>query len=140
MTSSQPPDIELFLTTYLRDNLPNEDNLQIDIHEPDNYNGTYPLITIRNDDGEKDEFNRYTFDIAINIQGWDRTNSLKCKTLANKVFSLLMNREKLLKQAGSPVLTINEDNSTLPHAITTNPNRAHYYFVIALATVGEIVD
>ena len=140
MTSSMPPDIELFLTTYLRDNLPNEDNLQIDIKEPDNYNGTYPLITIRNDDGEKDEFNRYTFDIAINIQGWDRTNSKKCKDLANQVFALLTNITKLLNQPHSPIITVNSENCTLPHPITTNPNRAHYYFVIALATVGEIVD
>lgn len=128
------PDLELWLTHYLRDTLDYPD-LQIDIRKPEDYSGKYPLLTIRDDGGLQDEFTRFTHDIAINVYAGNKSNPQMCKRIANEAYARLTDFNALYTYPQSPILTVNKEDCTTPHAITSTPNIAHYYFVVALATV-----
>ena len=61
MASVIPPDLELFLTGWLRSNITDIPGLQVGNRIPDGYDGSYPLVVVR-DDGGTQSADRVTFD------------------------------------------------------------------------------
>lgn len=51
MASVIPPDLELFLTGWLRSNITDIPGLQVGNRIPDGYGGSYPLVVVRDDGG-----------------------------------------------------------------------------------------
>ena len=50
MTLILPPDIEAFLCDYLRAHITDVDGLQVGSKKPPDYQGAYPLVTVRDDE------------------------------------------------------------------------------------------
>ena len=66
MASVIPPDLELFLTGWLRSNITDVAGLQVGNRIPDGYDGSYPLVVVR-DDGGTQSADRVTFDRSIGV-------------------------------------------------------------------------
>ena len=54
MTLILPPDMEAFLCDYLRTHITDVDGLQVGSKKPPDYQGAYPLVTVRDDGGNAD--------------------------------------------------------------------------------------
>ena len=66
MTAVLPPDLETWLCAYLRGELkPSFGKILVHIREPDDYDGSFPLVVVRDDGGSQS--NRVLFDRSIGI-------------------------------------------------------------------------
>ena len=97
MASVIPPDLELFLTGWLRSNITDVAGLQVGNRIPDDYDGSYPLVVVR-DDGGTQSADRVTFDrsIGVNVLGWTRNDTKPCRDLAARVYGVLTGEPGIL--------------------------------------------
>ena len=97
MASVIPPDLELFLTGWLRSNITDIPGLQVGNRIPDDYDGSYPLVVVR-DDGGTQSADRVTFDraIGVNVLGWTRNDTKPCRDLAARVYGVLTSEPGIL--------------------------------------------
>ena len=72
MTLILPPDIEAFLCDYLRAHITDVDGLQVGSKKPPDYQGAYPLVTVRDDGGNADGLGHFDRSIGVNVYGWSR--------------------------------------------------------------------
>ena len=87
MTLILPPDMEAFLCTYLRDHITDVDGLQVGSKKPPDYQGAYPLVTVRDDGGNADGLGNFDRSIGVNVYGWSRQAEKPCKDLARRVYA-----------------------------------------------------
>ena len=137
MTAVMPPDLELWLCPYLRSLLDDVDGVRVAARMPEDYDGAYPLVTIRDDGGGRDDFLRYDRSVAVNVTGWTRSRDRPCKDLARRVMALMTDEPVLQTASGSPVLAVDFDSCNGPYAITDDPPYAHYYMTVGLIVAGE---
>jgi hypothetical protein len=94
MTAVLPPDLEAWLCDYLRGQLkPSLGTIRVANREPDDYDGTYPLVVVRDDGGSQS--NRVLFDrsIGITVRYGSRSASGPCRDLAARIYGLLTDPE-----------------------------------------------
>ena len=72
MTLILPPDMEAFLCDYLRTHITDVDGLQVGSKKPPDYQGAYPLVTVRDDGGNADGLGHFDRSIGVNVYGWSR--------------------------------------------------------------------
>mgnify|MGYP000208251223 CR=1 FL=1 len=89
MTLILPPDIEAFLCDYLRTHITDVDGLQVGSKKPPDYQGAYPLVTVRDDGGNADGLGHFDRSIGVNVYGWSRQAEKPCKDLARRVYAAL---------------------------------------------------
>ena len=121
MTLILPPDMEAFLCTYLRDHITDVDGLQVGSKKPPDYQGAYPLVTVRDDGGNADGLGNFDRSIGVNVYGWSRQAEKPCKDLAND----------------SPVIGVDDSACNGPYPVSDDSDTAHYYLIVEYSTVGE---
>lgn len=137
MSMVTPPDMETWLCSYLRERIDDISGLQFDNQRATDYDGSYPLVVIRDDGGSQSE--RITFDrsVGVTVTGWTRTNDAPCKTLARRVYALLTDPDTIPFADGSPVVSIEETGCNGPYPVTDDQPCACYYLTVEYTAVGD---
>ena len=136
MTAVLPPDLEAWLCAYLRGKLkPSYGKILVHIREPDDYDGSYPLVVVRDDGGSQS--NRVLFDrsIGITVRYGSRTLPGDCRDLAAKIYGLLTDSE-ICSLDGSPIAAVEEDGCNGPYFVAEDANIARCYLTVEFSAIG----
>lgn len=138
MSMITPPELETWLCEWLRSRITDVPGLQTDVREPDDYDGSYPLIVVRDDGGAQS--NRILFDrsVGVTVRGWTRGNPKPCDALARRVYAHLTADPDILQghADGSPILAIVEDGCNGPYPVTEDADIARYYMTVEYVASG----
>lgn len=132
-----PPDLEAWLCDYLRDKLePSYSTILVHVREPDDYNGSYPLVVVRDDGGSQS--NRVLFDrsIGITVRYSSRSAPGPCRDLAARIYGLLTDPE-ICELDGSPIAAVEEDGCNGPYFVAEDANIARCYLTLEFSAIGE---
>ncbi|WP_140555388.1 hypothetical protein [Bifidobacterium sp. UTCIF-39] len=132
-----PPDVEQWLCNHLRTQITDIPRLQIGNREPPDYDGTHPLIVIRDIPGPRTAIIAYDWAIGVTIRGWARDNPKPCKDLARRVLAILTDDPAIITAPNSPIAAINHTSGPTPPAGDTSP-AARYYLTVDYTIAGEI--
>lgn len=133
-----PPDLEAWLCDYLRDKLePSYSTILVHVREPDDYNGSYPLVVVRDDGGSQS--NRVLFDrsIGVTVRYGSRTLPGDCRDLAARIYGLLTDPE-ICSLDGSPIAAIEEDGCNGPYFVAEDADIARSYLTVEFSAIGDI--
>lgn len=135
MSRVTPPDIALWVCDYLRDSLADVDGLEVDVRIPDGYDGSHPLIVVRDDGGGQSE--RICFDrsLGISCYGWTPQWSRPLYLLAARVYAILTDDDLPYRQS-TPITAVDETGCNGPYAASTKLACALYYLTVEYHTVG----
>lgn len=132
-----PPNLELWLCGYLRDQLkPSYSTILVSVREPDDYDGSRPLVVVRDDGGSQS--NRVLFDrsIGITVRYGSRKSPGPCRDLAANIYSLLTN-PSIAQLDGSPIAGIEGDGCNGPYFVAEDSNIARCYLTVEFTAIGE---
>lgn len=127
-----PPDISLYLCRLVRDRI----GVQADIRIPDGYDGSKPLVVIRDDGGTQS--NRIMFDrsIGVSVYGYGKDNTKPLYDLAAQVYANLTD-DNLAYMADSPIAAVIESGCNGIYPVDTDLPCALYYMTAEYSTVGS---
>ena len=137
MTAVLPPDLEAWLCAYLRSQLtPSHGTIHVSNREPDDYNGSYPLVVVRDDGGSQS--NRVLFDrsIGITVRYGSRSAPGPCRDLAARIYGLLTDPE-ICSLDSSPIAGIDEDGCNGPYFVAEDANIARCYLTLEFSAIGK---
>lgn len=138
MSQVIPPDLESWLCDWLRASITDIPGLQVGNKRPTDYDGSYPLVTVRDDGGNQSD--RVSFDrsVGIRVMGWTRSRDKPCRTLARRVYAILTDPAIALA-AGSPIVSVDESGCNGPYSVSDELDVALYYLTVEYSAVGEIL-
>lgn len=131
-----PPDVEPWLCEYIREHIQDVPGLQAGRRKPDRYDGSFPLVTVRDDGGGGDGIAAYALSVGVNVYGGTRGNPKPCKDLARRVFALLTSPD-VLSTEGSPFMDVDAADCMTPYGLSDDPGTAHYYMIVSYTAIGE---
>lgn len=137
MTMVLPPDLELWLCTYLRARLKSSfPTLIVSNREPDDYDGSRPLVVVRDDGGGQS--NRVLFDRSVGVTAryGARAAPKPCRDLAARIYGMLTD-PAICSLDGSPIAGIDEDVCNGPFPVAEDANIARYYMTLGFSAIGE---
>ena len=137
MTTVLPPDLEAWLCAYLRKQLKlSYDAIRVSNREPDDYNGSYPLVVVRDDGGSQS--NRVLFDrsIGITVRYGSRSAPGPCRDLAARIYGLLTDPE-ICSLDGSPFAGLVEDGCYGALFVGGVANIGSMYLTLEFSAIGE---
>lgn len=137
MTLILPPDMEAFLCDYLRSHITDVDGLQVGSKKPPDYQGAYPLVTVRDDGGNADGLGHFDRSIGVNVYGWSRQAEKPCKDLARRVYATLTEHPAIALAKGSPIISVDDSACNGPYPVSDDSDTAHYYLIVEYSTIGE---
>ena len=137
MTPITPPDVEHWITGYLRPLLADVPDLEIGNKHPLDYDGSYPLIVINDVPGSRQDIIDFDWSIGVTVTGWSRQDDKPCKDLANRVFAILTQTPRIVLANGSPICAVVDEGTAPPSVITQDADTAGYYATIAYVVQGE---
>ena len=117
MTLILPPDMEAFLCDYLRTHITDVDGLQVGSKKPPDYQGAYPLVTVRDDGGNADGLGHFDRSIGVN--------------------ATLTEHPAIALAKDSPVISVDDSACNGPYPVSDDSDTAHYYLIVEYSTVGE---
>lgn len=132
-----PPDLEAWLCDYLRDQLePSYSTILVSNREPDDCDGSYPLVVVRDDGGSQS--NRVLFDrsIGVTVRYGPRAAPGDCRDLAARIYGLLTD-PTICELDGSPIASIEEDGCNGPYFVSEDANIARCYLTLEFSAIGE---
>lgn len=136
---AMPPDVELFLTGWLRAALRKRGyGVEVDNKEPADlaFPLSQPLVVVRNDGGSQTEAVTYEWSIGVTVLGGTRRDTKKTMDLARLVFALATSRAVCLADR-SPLANVVQANG--PYLVNDTADTARAYMTIDYALVGEIL-
>ena len=139
MARVTPPDLELWLTGYLRSVLTAEGFVvQVSNKEPTTLQLplTKPLVVIRDDSGAK--LSQVSFDrsVGVSVLAGSRMNDRPANDLARAVVAILTD-DSIVEAPGSPIAAVVWDGCNGPYAVTEDHDVARRYATVEYVTVGS---
>lgn len=139
MTRVTPPDLELWLTAYLRTVLTDAGlSVQVSNKEPADLALPLkkPLVVIRDDSGNR--LSHVTFDrsVGVSVLAGTKANDKSANDLARLVMAVLMD-DAVVSAAGSPVASIEWDGCTGPYPVAEDLDVARRYGTVEYIVVGS---
>lgn len=131
-----PPDLEYFLTGYLRERLSDVKALQVDDKVPSEYRGEYPLVVVRDDSGPQTSIATYDRSLGITVYMGRPQNVKPCRDLARRIYTLLSSRDTITA-SGSPIAAVVRDGFNGPYTVSDAQEAAAQYLTVAYSAVGE---
>ena len=133
------PDLELWLTTYLREVLTVEGlDVQVSNKEPPDLSLplTRPVVVIRDDSGSR--LSHVTFDrsIGVSVLAGTRMNDKLANDLARIVTAILTDDEIITAQ-GSPIAAVDWSGCNGPYPVADDLDVARRYATAAYVVVGD---
>lgn len=139
MTLVLPPDLELWLCGYLRGRLSDVPDLRVSNKEPPMYDGSHPLVVVRDDGGAQSERILFDRSMGVTVRGWTRQNDKPCKDLARRVYALLTDDPGILSNhaENSPILAIDESGCNGPYPVTEDADVCRFYMTVEYTAQGD---
>lgn len=131
-----PPDLELWATRYLRARLPDVPGLRVSNRVPGDYDGSYPLVVVRDDGGSTEDRLVFVRGLGVTVRGWTDTNLKPCRDLAARVLGLLTLMPDVTRD--SPVAAVDDGQTNGPYRVANDGPWAAYYLTVGYRTVGSI--
>ncbi|WRS30601.1 hypothetical protein U6G28_02625 [Actinomycetaceae bacterium MB13-C1-2] len=133
------PDLELWLTTYLRTTLKLDGfDVQVSNKEPATLSLPLPkpLIVVRDDSGAR--LSHVTFDrsVGVSVLAGSKTNDKAANDLARVVQSILTD-DAIVDIPGSPIAAVPWDGCNGPYAVADNLDVARRYSTVQYTVVGS---
>lgn len=133
------PDLELFLTGYVRAVLSAEGHaVQVVNKEPDNLALplTKPLVVIRDDSGPR--LSAVTFDrsVGATVLAGTKRNDRPANDLARLVAAILTD-DAIVNAPGSPIAAVDYGGINGPYAVAENIDAARRYMTVGYVVVGS---
>lgn len=129
MASLAPPDLELWLCSWIRRKVTDVPGLTVGNKVPAGYLAQHPLIVVRDDSGPK--LSPVTFDrsVGVSVYMGSRQNGKAARDLAARLFALLTDDPNLLYgfADGSPIIGITDEGCTGPHQVDDPLAAAVFY-------------
>ena len=136
MTRVTPPDLELWLTSYLRDVLTREGwDVEVDSKEPRGLRTplSRPLVVIRDDSGQRVSVVSYRRQVGISVLAGTRSDDALARRLALAVYAVATD-DAIALAAGSPVAAVTD--SMGPYAVDDDHDVARRYLSAEYVVVG----
>lgn len=133
-----PPDMELFLTGYLRERLRDRGMaIQVSNKEPDSLKLplTKPLIVVRDDGGLQESRISYQASIGVSVLAGTRKNDRAANDLARIVYAILTNTE-IVYAPGSPITVVDVEGCTRPVPVVESLDVSRRYMTLSYGAVG----
>lgn len=137
MTRILPPDMELWLTGYLRAALEADgEDVEVDAKEPDELTTPLerPLIIVRDDSGARTEAITFDRQVGVSVLAGTRTDDREARRLARLVYAIATDTDVALA-AGSPVAAVTGANG--PYAVAEDQDVSRRYFTVSYSVVGS---
>ncbi|CED90261.1 Hypothetical protein AAM4_0366 [Actinomyces succiniciruminis] len=137
MTRILPPDMELWLTGYLRAALEADgEDVEVDAKEPDELTTPLerPLIIVRDDSGARTESITFDRQVGVSVLAGTRTDDREARRLARLVYAIATDPDVALA-AGSPVAAVTGANG--PYAVAEDQDVSRRYFTVSYSVVGS---
>ena len=141
-----PPDVELFLTGYIRSQLTAAGVVASVGNREPSFGGTNPtkvplvkpIVVVRDDSGAAGEL-RATFDrsIGVSVLAGAKSDVKPANDLARLVYAILTDPD-IIEADGSPVAAIDYDGCNGPYAVTEEIDVARRYMTVEYTVVGSV--
>lgn len=139
MTRVTAPDLELWLTSYVRSVLAAEGvSAQVSNKEPASLYLplSKPLVVIRDDSGPRLSVVSFDRSIGVSVLAGTKTNDQPANDLARLAMAILMD-ESIISAEGSPVAAITWDGCNGPYAVIEELDVARRYGTVEFVVVGS---
>lgn len=129
-----PPDLELWLTAYLRSKFPNVD---VTNKEPPTLKLplSKPLIVVRDDGGPKLGYTTFNRSVGVSVLAGTRTNDKPANDLARGVAGALF--DTTLGERAGPIVSVEDDGCNGPYAVQESLDVARRYITAEYIVIGE---
>lgn len=137
MTRILPPDMELWLTGYLRATLEADgEDVEVDAKEPDELTTPLerPLIIVRDDSGARTEAITFDRQVGVSVLAGTRTDDREARRLSRLVYAIATDTDIALA-VGSPVAAVTGANG--PYAVAEDQDVSRRYFTVSYSVVGS---
>lgn len=138
-----PPDMELFLTSYVRTVLANlGQSVRVTNVEP-SFTGsnplalplTKPIVVVRDDSGARGEILTFERSIGFAILAGSKADMQAANDLARLTFGIVTD-SAIIDAEGSPIASIEDTNG--PYAVADDLDVARRYFTVDYMVVGSL--
>lgn len=130
-----PPDLELFLTRFIRERL----HVETDVKQPSDWRAVKPLVVIRDDGGPMAERLVFQRSLGVTVHAGARSDVATAGRLARGVFSLLSS-DDVVSAAGSPITAVLYDGFNGPYRVTEQQDSSTWYLTASYLAVGEVSE
>ena len=137
MVRLTPPDLELFLTRYLRERAAERgDIVKVGNKEPADLSVTSPdQIVVRDDPGARTGWTSFDHSVGVSVLAGTRLNDAPANELAREVFADLTD-EAIITWPGSPIAGITWEACNGPYAVPEQADKARRYMTAAYSVIG----
>lgn len=135
MQTVSPPDLEKFLCGYLSAVL----SVEVGNREPSAYDGSAPLVVVRDDGGSKT--GEVTFDrsVGVTVYAGNRQSTEESGRLARRAFAALTS-PTIAFEKGSPIAAVADDGCNGPYRVTDEHDLTSSYMTVEYSVVGDIEE
>ena len=133
-----PPDLELFLTAYVRACAAAEGvNVTVSNKEPDKLSLplSKPLIVIRDDSGARLDHPTFDRSIGASVLAGSRSNDKPANDLARWLYTVLQD-DAIVTADGSPIASVEWGGFNGPYPVADSLDVARRYFTGQYTVVG----
>jgi hypothetical protein len=136
MTIYLPPDMELFLTGWLRSQMP---DVRFVNKEPESLSTplTKPVVVIRDDSGTKTSYATFDRSIGVSVLAGSKTNDKPANDLARLIYAHLT-CDEIVTARESPVAALIDSGCNGPYPVQDDHDYARRYMTVEYSTVGTI--
>lgn len=138
MTRVLPPDLELWLTAYLRDALAAEGlDVEVDSKEPTDLTTPLerPLVVVRDDSGGRTSRVSFSRQVGVSVLAGTRMNDSEARHLSLLVYSIATDDEITLA-AGSPIAAVISSGCNGPYPVEDAQDVSRRYSTLSYRVVG----
>lgn len=138
-----PPDLELFLTRWLRTVLrARGHDVQVGTRKPVGctYPLAKPLVIIQDDGGPQTECVTFEHAVSVNVMGGTKTDAYATMTLAREIYGLLTSDGPLLAD-GSPIAAVDKQAGTNGvYRVPDDVDATVAFMTVTYRVCGEITN
>ncbi|WEV68719.1 hypothetical protein OZX73_05355 [Bifidobacterium sp. ESL0775] len=133
-----PPDLELYLTGYLRSRLP---DIRAANKEPNNLTTPLeqPVVIVRDDSGPKGSPVTFDRSIGVTVLAGSKTDDKPANDLARLIYAHLTDPDICIAE-GSPIAAVVDEGCNGPYAVQDDHDYARRYMTIEYTVVGKPMD
>lgn len=140
MSRVTPPDLELFLTGWLRSQLANEgQNVRVGNKEPESTDLplTKPVVVIRDDSGPKGDLVTFDRSIGVSVYAGDHKQDTKPATDLARLVVAILTDWAIVDAPGSPIAAVTDDGWLGPYLVAEQLDCAKAYLTGEYVVVGS---
>lgn len=138
MVRLTPPDLELFLTQYLRERAAARGDLvRVDNKEPSDLDvESDPVIVVRDDSGTRLDWPSFDRSVGVSVLAGTRRYDKPANDLARVVFADLTD-DAIVTWPGSPIASVEWDGCNGPYAVQEQLDKARRYMTAQYVVIGS---